>query len=405
MHICLVSKAYPPETGFGGIATYVYDLSHALRDLGHSIVVVSMTFGKERVTIENGIKVYRLNINHSWYKSLNAMSLGLFKKVLYNVRLHYALRKILEEENIEIVEAPNWEGEAFVYSFFKKIPLVVRLSTPAFKAAQINAQSGIPVNKLTYAIANWMEKWSILNADAIISNSEANRDTIEGEYGNLRKPVFVIPHGIRVATIGEEAVYEARSCRKSIDILYVGRQEPRKGFQVLVGAIPRVVVKHPEVRFIVIGEDIQFNKIDSYRKYCLSNIPKSFHEYIDFKGFISSEELERHYRTCDIFVAPSLYESFGLIYIEAMQYGKPVIGCNIGGVPEVIDDGFTGFLVEPGESVALADRICELIEDEQKRREMGARARKAVLERFTRERMAKATIQVYEALLASQEGF
>lgn len=80
----------------------------------------------------------------------------------------------------------------------------------------------------------------------------------------------------------------------------------------------------------------------------------------------------RLYRDCDVFAAPSIYESFGLVYLEAMAHGKPAIGCLAGGVPEVVVDGATGLLIPPGDSAALARAILKLAQDEPLAEQMGA---------------------------------
>src|SRR5262249_24343982 len=89
--------------------------------------------------------------------------------------------------------------------------------------------------------------------------------------------------------------------------------------------------------------------------------------------------LDSFYRDCTVFTAPSRYESFGLIYLEAMRWGKPVVACCAGGVPEVVRDGETGLLVPPGDAAALEAALSRLLADADLRTKMGsgARARRA----------------------------
>jgi glycosyltransferase involved in cell wall biosynthesis len=100
-------------------------------------------------------------------------------------------------------------------------------------------------------------------------------------------------------------------------------------------------------------------------------------------------------------VAPSIYESFGLIYLEAMNYAKPVIGCRSGGVPEVIDHGQTGLLVEPQDPAALAEAIVSLLQRPGRLHEMGIAARKRLLEEFTYVQMARRFAQAYRKAIRS----
>ncbi|MCB0151631.1 MAG: glycosyltransferase family 4 protein, partial [Caldilineaceae bacterium] len=125
---------------------------------------------------------------------------------------------------------------------------------------------------------------------------------------------------------------------------------------------------------------------------------------VTFLGAVSEEKLNELYQTCDLFVAPSLYESFGLIYLEAMNYAKPVIGCQAGGIPEVVDDGVTGRLVEPAAAPALAEAMVELLSSPALLREMGLAGRRRLLERFTHVQMARGFETIYRAVLALPAG-
>ena len=108
-----------------------------------------------------------------------------------------------------------------------------------------------------------------------------------------------------------------------------------------------------------------------------------------FHGEVSQAELSRLYDSCDLFVAPSLYESFGLIYLEAMAWGKPVIACNSGGVGEVVIHGETGILVPPADSAALAGAILRILSDNDLARRLGDSGRQRYLESFTSSAMAE----------------
>ena len=104
------------------------------------------------------------------------------------------------------------------------------------------------------------------------------------------------------------------------------------------------------------------------------------------------------YEDCDIFVAPSLYESFGLVYLEAMARGKAVIGCRTGGVPEVVLDGRTGILVPPGDAAALADAILHLVNDGGLAEQLGAAGLQRYRELFTLDAMASQSLDLYRNL-------
>jgi hypothetical protein len=119
---------------------------------------------------------------------------------------------------------------------------------------------------------------------------------------------------------------------------------------------------------------------------------------------VSDEQLAGFYASCDVFVAPSLFESFGLIYPEAMQYGKPVVGCRSGGIPELVTDGVDGVLVEPGSVPALSAALDALMRDADLRRRLGEAARATVARELDHLAMGRRMIPVYEDVIARKAG-
>jgi len=120
-----------------------------------------------------------------------------------------------------------------------------------------------------------------------------------------------------------------------------------------------------------------------------------------FHGSVSEAVLRDHYRRCDLFVAPSLFESFGLIYHEAMQYGKAVVGCRTGGVPEVVEHSVEGLLVDPDSPTQLAAALAQLMGDGPLRQTMGAAGARRVHELTNYRTMAAAMEEVYQATIAA----
>ncbi|HEX8997007.1 MAG TPA: glycosyltransferase family 4 protein, partial [Ktedonobacterales bacterium] len=118
---------------------------------------------------------------------------------------------------------------------------------------------------------------------------------------------------------------------------------------------------------------------------------------VRFHGAVSDERLRGFYAAADIFVAPSRFESFGLILVEGMMFSKPVVGCNAGGMVEVVEDGVSGLLAEPGDVASLDACLERLITDADLRARMGAAARVRYEQRFTAERMTSAYLQAMDA--------
>jgi len=161
--------------------------------------------------------------------------------------------------------------------------------------------------------------------------------------------------------------------KEYLEILFVGRLELRKGIDILLNSIPQVLDIDPDVQIRIIGDDsLPGPDGRTFKdKFIADYISKAWLENVHFEGRVGEEALLRAYADCDIFVSPSRFESFGLVFLEAMREGKPVIGCMAGGMPEVIANDINGLLVEPGNVNALTRAILQLLQDHQLRAQMG----------------------------------
>jgi hypothetical protein len=218
---------------------------------------------------------------------------------------------------------------------------------------------------------------------------------------------LVVPHGIVPAP--EEQIRPVAPAHTGAPrtVLYVGRLEQRKGILDLFAAIPSVLARHPNTRFVIAGADnshadgFQARHGADYPTYFARHYPQA-RPAVTFLGHVTEETLQSLYQQCDLFVAPSLYESFGLIYLEAMNYAKPVVGCRAGGIPEVVEDGVTGRLVDPEAPAQLAEAIAALLAAPQSLHELGMAGRARLVSRFSYLAMARGFAQVYRAVLQEQ---
>ena len=175
-------------------------------------------------------------------------------------------------------------------------------------------------------------------------------------------------------------------------VLFVGRLEPLKGVPVLLEAAQLVLKRMPHVRFVLAG-----GNHPTLTKESLSRLVQQFslNGQVEFVGYVPSEQLIGWYRRVTLCVLPSYYETFGIAALESMAFGVPVVATRVGGLPEVIVDGVTGFLVAPGNSHALAEKIICLLRDKPLLAEMGQAGRERVKRFFDVESIADLTLKVY----------
>jgi len=188
-------------------------------------------------------------------------------------------------------------------------------------------------------------------------------------------------------------------------VLFVGRITKAKGIRILINALKRLKTKfNKELKLIIIGGDISgvmHSEIESREKKYIKKQIKELDLFDDviFIGPIEREKLPYYYSVADICVIPSLYESFGLVAVEAMACGTPVIASKAGGLAHTIKDGYSGLHFVPGRSDHLAKKILEIITDSEKLREMGINARIRASREFGLERTVKQIKELYESLI------
>jgi len=153
-----------------------------------------------------------------------------------------------------------------------------------------------------------------------------------------------------------------------------------KGIDTVIEALPEVLAAFPGVRYVVVGDGDDRPRLEKLALRC------AVHERVTFAGAVDSDALRAYYEACEIFVMPSRTEGFGIVFLEAMALGKPVVGGNHGGTPEVWTDGTAGFLIDHGDARALAGRLKLLLGDSDLRARMGAAGRALVASNFSFDR-------------------
>jgi phosphatidylinositol alpha-1,6-mannosyltransferase len=160
----------------------------------------------------------------------------------------------------------------------------------------------------------------------------------------------------------------------------VGRlisSEPGKGIDSVIEVLPDILKDVPDLFYVVIGGGDLQARLEELAQESPAR------GRIVFIGKLRLEQLKHYYSRSDIFVMPSRQEGFGVVFLEAMALGKPVVAGNHGGAPEIVQDGVTGFLVNPDDHEALTDRLSRLLQDEPLRRKMGDAGRRRVEENYT----------------------
>ncbi len=404
--ICYLSQGYPPN-GVGGIGRLTYDLANGLAQRGHNVHVLTRSTAQHNtVDFENGVWVHRLVRDqveppapdgicvpaHIWQNS---------------ARLLRELKRINAAHPIDIVEGPIWDTEGIAALVDGSLRVVTNLETPLKVWCETNPNllQGTPAEKQFFEDQAAAETLMMERGIAHRAISHAIVETLEKHYGVRFRPgqVTVFPLGMEDRSQNVPAAPKvAKKDGGFVDVLFTGRFEHRKGIDVLLKVIPPLCLKFPKARFILVGEDRQQPDGTTRAGVFRARHAKSpFRNRVIFAGQVSDQELENYLAQCDIFVAPSRYESFGLVFLEAMMFSKPVVGCRVGGMKEVIEAGVTGLLAEPGDAESLQAALAALLADPAKREAMGKAGRERFLNYYTRQTLVDRTLMFYREVLES----
>ncbi len=204
----------------------------------------------------------------------------------------------------------------------------------------------------------------------------------------------IIPNGVDLDHFSPGVAPIERFCDGKINLLFVGRLEKRKGLDYLLKAYYLVKKEVPNSRLIVVGPGTRLRR--KYEK----QVRRSGLADVDFVGYTSYGELPRYYRTADIFCTPATgRESFGIVLLEAMAVGTPVVATSIEGYAGVLTQGKEGLLVPPKDAPELARALLSLMTDEPLRRKMGARGL-ATAQEYDWKKVARRVFEYYTRILS-----
>jgi len=409
LRIYFVSQGFPPfDTA--GIARWTYECSQGLVALGHEVHVLTRASSKtSHVDFIDGVWVHFLDDqfdDDQIYVSPVPLPDSIVRRA---TAVHKELARAESIWGVDVVSAPIWDVEGIIAAGYLSKPVVLSLHTTyaltlPFKNHWLEDAEyrSKHVNKVIVA-----EKWMLDQATRILGNSKEVVLAIDDVYGtnlNADPRVTIVPHGLLIST----AVHQKQNAslpHDEINILFVGRMEERKGPDLLLEAL--CLIKSPIARIKVrfVGKSLENGT--SFSVKCLALIDRIRREKknidIELIGFVDDAALDTYYQQADIFVAPSRFESFGLILIEAMARGLSIIAGDIGGMREVITNDVDGLLFDLQSIPLLAKKIDSLLTNAELRSTLGKSARLTYGAKFTRDKMAQALEAFFLETIAGVE--
>ena len=377
LKICVITSTYPRSEDDHAVP-WLRESIRSLTSVGHTVVVLAPSYEGLTSHKLDGVHVERFRyaprcverltheqgapnrIRNPWYQLLGLPYVVLGRR---------AAKKLAREHDFDVIHA-HWP---FPHGL---------MATAAGDVC--NAPVVLTSHGAEYALAR-RKRWirfllrrSLRRADTLIANSASTAASVQEVSGRCAE---VLPFGSTV-TPKQQNPTPNRIPR----VLFTGRLIQRKGVEYLLRAIP-LVLEQTQARFIITGDGDQREQLQDLATTL------ELGDSVEFLGFVSNERLNSEYQRCDVWVNPSIVddrgdtEGLGVGAIEAYSHQKPVISSNVGGIPDVVINGETGWLVPQKDEVALADAILDLINSPLKARQFGTAGLQLVREQFDWQRI------------------
>jgi glycosyltransferase involved in cell wall biosynthesis len=307
--------------------------------------------------------------------------------------------KPLKQNDVDIVHAhmgnPPAPISAMLYAKRKNKPFIL-----TYHGDPQHDWGGLARRMTVYLHSKLMLHRILSRAEVIISPSEHFIDESK-VLRKYRSKTIAIPNGIDISDL--DVPYSKEECRGRLGldkgehvILFVGGLSPYKGPDVLIRAMPKIMESLPNSRLVLVGEGTLREKLEQETKEL------GIDQRVQFTGFVKDNlQKAMFFHAADVFVLPSVtsQEIFGIVNLEAMAAGVPIVASKIGGIPDVVTDGDTGLLVPPNDPDAIAKAVVTLISDPELGRAMVERGLKRV-EAYSWASIAERTEKIYEEAIA-----
>jgi glycogen synthase len=383
LSVAMLSWEYPPLV-VGGLGRHVYSLSHAAAAQGHRMTVYVR--GPDGVHEDDGVRVVRAQsippgVPFSdlvpWAMALNV---GLLRRAAPN-----------GTPPPDVIHAHDWlvAPAALALRDMTGAPVVATIH--ATEHGRHRGRLNGPVQRFVHDV----ERWLVTEADRLITCSAFMRAEVGRVFDVPPSSIETIPNQVDLAAFRPPATPTPPA---GSTLLFAGRLEHEKGVQTLLHALPLVARRIPPVRLRVVGRGTYAAELERLAGAI------GLSGRVQFDGWVDPERLRELYVSSNAVVIPSLYEPFGLVALEAMACGVPVIASDTGGLQELVENEVTGIRFPPGDHVALAEVIIRLLTDRTLARSLGRAGRLMVVGRDTWASAAARIAEVYRQAVRDRHG-
>ncbi|ABR54509.1 glycosyl transferase group 1 [Methanococcus vannielii SB] len=383
MRISMITWEYPPIM-VGGLSVHCKGLAEALVRAGHNVDIITVGYDLLEHENINGVNIYRVKpISHGNFLTWAMFMATALEKKLGNLGI----------QNYDVVHCHDWMT-SFVGANVKslsKVPYVQSVhSTEVGRCGGINSEDSRAIND-----SEWFSNYE---SNQIITVSHAIKNEICSAFNVPFEKVNVIYNGINPYEFNINANdYEKYDFRRHLGILdhekmilYVGRLAYQKGVEYLIHGFQKLLYGHPDSKLVIAGDGNMQNYLEhiSWKLGC--------RDRVIFLGFKNGDLLKKLYKYADVCVIPSIYEPFGIVALEAMASGTPVVSSDIGGLSEIISHEYNGVKVYPKNPDSIAWGIDKVLSDYGFKEWIVKNAKNDSYTKYSWDTIAKETVQVYK---------
>ncbi len=392
----------------GGQGVYLYNLSKALAELGnevHVIVGPPYPFKMKWATVHkiktprfnelNGDRITSENLSLLTFYEYMAAKFGNFPEIMsFSIRAFFKVKELIKDYPFDIIHDNQCLGYGLLLMKALNIPLVATIHhpLPIDRQIAIYLSEGAKTKlKQILFYPQFMQKIVAKRIERIITVSEFSANEIVKHFKVPRNKISVVHNGVDTELFHTREKLNKNQANDEHNITFVGNCENRvKGLPLLLKSMKYLKEN--------LGMKVKLTIVDKWKEEGIA--PPLVERYsleddIIFTGFLTFEELSKQYATTELIIIPSLFEGFCFPAVEAMACGTPVVAFKVGALPQVMEDGKTGILAEPGDWKAMAKAVAKILKNKELRERMGKRGRERVEKNFTWKNAAEHVIEIY----------
>ncbi|MBE9031001.1 glycosyltransferase family 4 protein [filamentous cyanobacterium LEGE 11480] len=399
MKIALISYEYPPDTAIGGIATYVRQAAHMLAQRGHTVEVFAASPDRAGSETDAGVTVHRI-------QPTDRQSFATEITPIFTAR-HQAIQ-------FDVAEGPDCGADAAgIGAKFPELPMVLKLHTPSYMLRRVGRPPLSLSGKARFILGGlrrgqWPqltgetydrqrdpEYHNALRAQEIAAPCNAIKDLVRTEWE--LNPVLCA--SVPYPYIPTPSLLDIPLDTSTQRVTFIGRLEIRKGILDLMRAIPLVLQQYPAAKFRFVGPAWPSPQANLNMQEYLSQKLRRYAASLEFVGAVPLDRIPEYLAQTDICVFPSIWENFPLVCLESMAAGRGVVGSHAGGMAEMLDGGNAGLLIPPKQPKPLAEALLQLLQDPDRRQQLGGIARERVLTEYSLENIGQRQEASYQAAI------